>query len=127
MPAKTIDDYHQLAQSKNLEFTGGQEPPNTLCPTFWTCKRCRRLIKKSYHSVKYDKNSCRCFSSLHLKERDYKQLASKLKLEWVGPHLPKNTKTYTSWKTSWGAKFVASYYELAYRIKSELQPFVVFE
>jgi len=120
-----LPEYRRLAEKKELIFLDGVTPTYTTDSVRWKCKRCGRIILKSYANTKRNP-PCICYSKT-LSENDYLNLAEQLGLKWVGETLPKTNKDETMWfshKTS--TNFKAAYYDMAYSvIRPDLRKYVI--
>jgi hypothetical protein len=116
----SLADYRHLADEFNLDFIG-PVPGQTRQSTTWRCRRCLRLLCKSYNNLKYGPLPCTCYSHRQLHEQDYRNLADRLGLIWQGDNLPQNTKQSTQWfSNAHNVGFEASYHVLAYGNASKL-------
>lgn len=91
-----LKDYAHLANINGLTFLGSKSPESVWETVSWQCDHCGRKLKKSYHTLKYQNNPCRCHAQKYQKE-DYRILARAIGGEWVGNYLPHSTKRLTLW------------------------------
>lgn len=122
---KSRADYETLAAEKDLEFLGVTTPESIKFSTQWKCKRCGRLIRKSYDNAIHHEAGCICWSK-SLQRSDYDLLGERLGISWDALEFVPNISTQTVWKSNrLGVYFRASYRELAYgRIPKRLRLYV---
>lgn len=125
-PRKSLDDYYSLGESKGVVPLIDALPKNTNTSIEWQCRRCTRIVSKSYANVVRSEFPCICHSPFALDEDDYEKVAELLKLDWRGEHLPINSKQKTRWYSyRTRMEFDAAYSELAYqRIKKSLHRYI---
>lgn len=124
-PSLGVTDYNALAEEKNLTFTGIIVPVSVNEKTTWTCEVCHKVLHKSYHTLKYAPNPCRCRNGMSLKVEDYYNLALKLGIQYASMFPPANVFEKAQWVTSDLRSFSASYHELGYnKIPSHLKEYV---
>jgi hypothetical protein len=122
---KVRSDYEALAEQRDLVFMGSTTPESIKISTVWKCKRCGRVIRKSYDNTRQHENGCICWSK-SLTLDDYQELGNKLEIDWSALEFVPNISTKTMWKSrKLGVYFNASYRELAYdRIPKRLRIYV---
>lgn len=125
-PSFGLQEYQQLAAEKGIEFIGTPIPNSVTDKTEWRCPVCGKILKKSFHHLKYAKNPCRCRNVMCLKQEDYEKLAEKLGLEYISDLQPLNVFQKVPWRSNrTHSEFFASYHELGYdRIPLYLRGFV---
>ena len=95
---KTAEDYRNLARDKGLKWLG-PHPGSVHGLTNWECSE-GHVIQTSFHVLKKaPNNGCEICSGMAKKRQaDYKALAKDRGMRWIGPRLPKDTKTPTNWE-----------------------------
>lgn len=120
-----IQSYLQLAEDKNLIYSGVIAPNTIRDKVEWRCMICNRLLVKSYHQIKYGANPCRCRSKLNRKMNDYNSLATNLGIRWIEKKLPVNIHTPTRWENKEKQTFIATYHQLGYnKIPNRLKAYI---
>ncbi len=123
---KTLLDYADMADNFNLDYLGGDPPPRVNEQTAWRCRICHREFDRSYRQLRRrrieSKPGCRCGGKQALKAHDYREMAQRLGIYWVGPHLPPTSRNKTGWKSG-DLIFRASYRDLSQTIPSRLSQF----
>lgn len=111
----TREEYEKAGKAKGIEFIGESVPQTVFDSTTWRCLHCGVVMKKTYRAVDLSSHGCLCYTDATLKEVNYRELAARYGIEWVGgEYFPHSTKTKTNWRTPAGVTFEASYHELAY-------------
>ena len=112
----TTQDYIDTALEKGLTFTGKTAPYSVYDKTWWVCNNpgCRKEHYKTYRAVYLKDVGCICQTKMTLSDDNYRELAEKLGIEWVGAR-PPNVATSTEWKTKSGKILSMPYSKLAYR------------
>lgn len=102
MPAKlTAEDYHRVAQEKNIKWVGEQLPSRTE-KTGWECA-CKNVWQTSYASLYNSMGNCpTCAMNKPKTKKDYLALAEEMQVVWLDKEVPVNTKTLTRWRCSCG-------------------------
>lgn len=106
-PRKKLSDYQELAKSKGLEFLDAAAPRRITEKANWLCTRCGRSHHKSWTTVMYNKNPCRCWNGIQVPEQDYKAQASALSKRFgltisyiPGDYIARNVFQSVSWRIS---------------------------
>ncbi len=120
--SKPREDYVALGKSVGLELIGSP-PQSVKMQTTWKCVHCGREHYKSFRALKMRPNGCACQNRLTHHISDYKAVAERLGIEWVGKNQPRNSKEPTLWRNPrTGAVVEAAYKELAYEfIRTDLR------
>lgn len=106
---KTINDYHALAKTKELEWIGGTLPQNTNTKTDWKCNY-GHITNATYKSIRRNNNCTKCRKITSWNEnrkktaQDYHALAAEKNIEWIGHRVPPNTNVVTLWQCKRGHK-----------------------
>lgn len=124
--AHTKLDYDDMGDYFHLDYLGVDPPPLSHARVLWRCRRCHRVFERSYRQLRRRKTEgrpgCRCGGRQALKVEDYRRLATRLGITWIGSHLPPTSRARTEWKSSQGI-LRASYRELSQAVPSRLSQF----
>lgn len=113
-PSIAQDEYIEEGKRKGLIMLG-EAPISIRDKVDWECERCHTIHRKSLRAVRQAAKGCSCRNPDALQADDYAELATRLGIEWVGIHRPRNTKVPTYWRNPrTGAIVEASFYELGY-------------
>ncbi len=104
---KSAKHYRKLAERKGISWKGVHVPNRTTDPTLWRCEN-GHTFSASYNQLdrkKHTTNGCKyCSRKAQKTDADYRDLAKKKGLEWLGPH-PGSVHNPTKWKCVEGHKF----------------------
>lgn len=114
-PSKTLDDYQRLGELTGLMLVS-LPPKSVLLPAEWQCTLCGRTHLRSYSKLKYAERGCRCQGEVGKSADDYRSLAQRLGLKWIGRQIPQTVQHTTPWAAFNGDLFEASYHELGYAL-----------
>ncbi len=91
---KTAKDYQALAKSRGYRWVGPMAP-NVSAPTGWQCAR-KHHWRAPYRHLQQGSGCPTCGGNAPRTPADYRALAKKRGLRWLGPEAP-NTSTPTGW------------------------------
>ncbi|WP_102505662.1 zinc-ribbon domain-containing protein [Salinivibrio kushneri] len=97
---KNRDDYVAVAEEKGFVWSGIELPRTTHDRTKWFCSK-GHTWSATYKDIKGGNGCPHCAGRAKKTEKDYRNLASSLGFEWLGPKLV-NTHQKTNWRCSHG-------------------------
>lgn len=98
--SRTREDYIALAEEKGFVWLGIEIPQTTHDLTEWCCS-IGHTWNARYHDIQGGNSCPYCSGRTRKTEEDYRNLASILGFEWLGPKLV-NTHAKTMWRCSQG-------------------------
>jgi hypothetical protein len=108
---KTAADYHALAKLSNFRWLGSTVPAVTDTKTRWACSR-GHTWASSYHNLSLTKGCPICLGKRRKTDRDYRALARRRGLKWLGQTAPSNVGTKTRWACRRGHAWDTTYNSL---------------
>ena len=103
---KTPNDYKLLANKKGFLWLG-PEVPNNRTKTKWECPE-GHVWEAPYGRIAIGQGCPYCSNRVPKTDDDYKKLAQKRNLVWIGP-IPTNTLVKTKWCCAQGHQWEAPY------------------
>lgn len=106
---KTVQDYHDLAKSRGLEWLG-PHPGNANKSSTWICLK-KHTWPGRYNDIRVGVGCPHCAGNVPKNELDYHDLAQNRNFKWVGK-MPKGTDHKTRWQCPRGHKWSATYHNV---------------
>ena len=92
----TKEHYRTLADQLGYTWLGSELPKNALTKTQWLCPNSHER-EVCYSELKRGKKCALCVGNVRKIPADYRTLAQKLGIRWLGPEA-KNSSKYTNWE-----------------------------
>jgi hypothetical protein len=99
------DDYHLLAEQREIKWIGNSLPNTITDKTMWQCQKGHQW-SAIYNNIKTGYGCPYCANRIPKAKEDYHKLADNRGIKWLGPEV-ENTNTKTWWQCSEGHKWEA--------------------
>lgn len=106
-----IADYERCAEAKNLDWLGSKLPVTSNNITTWRCRQCGHVFNSNYQYIARGTRPCaKCRAAQRrLSADDYRSLAERHGLKWIGETLPTGHEIRTEWRCRHGHAWSTTY------------------
>lgn len=108
---KTLDDYHQLAETRGIKYISERLPQHILLDAKWQCQK-GHTWKATYNNIRKGTRCPHCYPHRRqpLGVDDYKKLAVEKGMQFIDKSIPQAVRKKYWWKCPRGHRWQVSYH-----------------